>query len=411
MRFLKGFSITLSTQGIIQIAGFLNGIVIARYLGPAGRGEYAMVILLITILTVILGEGMHRSNVFLVGRDKSEQNLSSISSDIILYVILACLLLSCLALFPRSWFEFVLPGVGQPHIYLGLAIAMLFIVIRQFQGIYQGLQQFWHYNLLSSLPIVLFLAFDLIVLAATSDLKLHQVLVNFLLAKLISVLVASIAYYRRHNFSLPKSFEKTFKNLNVNLRATIAYLVIFLMIKTNLYVLLQMEDKDQVGLFAIASGIVAIIQQIPNVAGTVLFPKISDSNATFKLALTNKVATIIFAALVLFGLVLLLIGRELIVFLYSDQFILSYEPLVWLLPGAIAFGFASIHNSSLWGRGFPAITIWSPFVAFIVNIVCCLWLIPINGIVGAAQAATISFLVFSVITVGYVFFKRKALSV
>ena len=54
MRFLKSFSITLSAQGIAQVAGFINGILIARYLGPEGRGEYAMIYnFIITILVVI----------------------------------------------------------------------------------------------------------------------------------------------------------------------------------------------------------------------------------------------------------------------------------------------------------------------------------------------------------------------
>jgi len=151
-------------------------------------------------------------------------------------------------------------------------------------------------------------------------------------------------------------------------------------------------------------GIVNIIQLIPNVVGTILFPKVSALNANDKLKLTNKAAIYTLAMLIIIVVIVLLIGQKAIGLIYSDQYFESYKPLIWLLPGIIAFGIGAIYNSSLWGSGFPWITTMSPLVALIVNIMGCLWLIPLNGIVGAAQATSISFIVFAMITLGYVFF-------
>lgn len=407
MRFLKGFSITISAQGTAQVAGFLNGILIARYLGPEDRGEYAIINnFIITILVVLLGEGIYRSTVFLTGKDSSEKNLKEISSNIFLYAFVILIILSVILLLPQYWFEIVFPDVHYEFIYFGFAIAFISTILRQFYGIYQGLQKFWQYNLLITLPIVLFLLINSSVLLITFDLNLKQIVMGFLFAQLITLSFAFVYYRREYELTLPHNFQSLFKNLHMNIRATIAYLMIFLLLKTSLYITNLILGLEQTGLFVIALGIVNIIQLLPNVIGTILFPKASGLHAKDKLKLTNKVSIYTLAMLIVITAIVFLVGQQAIVLIYSDQYFESYKPLTWLLPGIIAFGIGAIYNTSLWGSGFPWITIISPLIAVIVNIICSLWLIPLNGIVGAAQATSISFAIFALITIGYVFLKQ-----
>jgi len=395
----------LSAQGIAQVAGFINGILIARYLGPEGRGEYAMIYnFIITILVVIFGEGLYRTTVYLIGKDQSEKNLKDISSNLFLYAFLVLIILIMILFLPQKWFEIVLPDVHHEFVYFGFAIAFFSIILRQFHGIYQGMQKFWHYNLLITLPLILYLLFNGSVLLTTFNLTLRQIITCFLFAQLITLSFAFVFYRREHELTLPRNLKSLFKNFDMNIRATIAYLMIFLLLKTSLYFTNLILGLEQAGLFVIALGIFNIIQLIPNVVGTILFPKVSALNANDKLKLTNKAAIYTLAMLIIIVVIVLLIGQKAIGLIYSDLYFESYKPLIWLLPGIIAFGIGAIYNSSLWGSGFPWITTMSPLVALIVNIMGCLWLIPLNGIVGAAQATSISFIVFAMITLGYVFF-------
>ena len=68
MRFFKAFYITGFITGIVTLLAFVNNVILTRYLGPEGRGEYSIVANLILILALIFGEGIRRSNIIAVGR-------------------------------------------------------------------------------------------------------------------------------------------------------------------------------------------------------------------------------------------------------------------------------------------------------------------------------------------------------
>lgn len=397
-------------QGIMLFSGFLNGVIITRSLGPVGRGEYALINFLVTILLVIMGEGIYRSNIYLVSQDKSEQNINSLSVNLVLHSLLVTVIFFVFLCLPENLYKIFLPGIKPLYVYLGLGTALFFIVIRQFQGLFLGLQKYWHYNFFNSLPIVLFLLLDVITLLLLKQLTTTIVLVNFFISMGITFLVAVIVYFRKYKLKFLFSWLLVKKNFQTGWRATIAYLLIFLLIKMNLYIVNQWSGLAEAGLFALAVSLAALIQQIPNVAGVVMMPKVSGQNSSQKLPLVNKIAFSSLAFCLIVSAFIYLAGEKLLILAYTEEFAASYLPLCWLLPGIICYSFASIFHTALWGRGFPTISLIGPVGPLVVNLILCYYLIPVNGIVGAAQAATFSLFLYSVIILSYVVVNRKQLN-
>lgn len=410
MRFVKSFVITLFSQGVIIVTGFLNGVIITRNLGPGGRGEYAMVSFMVTIILVLMGEGLYRSNIYLASRDKSEQNLAQLGSNILVYGVLVALIMLLLGLLPDRVYAVLMPGIKPVYIYLGLGTTLAFIMNRQFQGLFLGLQKFWHYNLLNSLPIVLFLVLDFSVLIITRNLTTFKVLTNFFLSMLAVAVLGFYLYYRPRGLRILPDAAAIRQSLFYGWRATLAYLLIFLLIRLNLYIVNYAFGVAQAGLFAVAVNIATLIQRVPNVASVVLLPRVSERETTRKLALTTKVAAVSLLFCVASAAFFYFAGEQLLIWLYKEAFAKSYQPLVWLLPGIIVFSIAGIYNTALWGQGFPPITIWAPLAALLADLIACALLIPSGGIVGAAQAATVSYVVFGAVVFGYVYWNRKSLN-
>jgi len=411
MRYRKSFSLTLFSQGIILCSGLLNGIIIARSIGTIGRGEYAMINFMVTILLVIMGEGIYRSNIYLTSRDKSETNINQIIANIYFYNALISFLFILLVILPNSVYQFFLPGIKPFYIYLGFGTALFFIFIRQLQGIFLGLQNFWHYNLINISPIFLFFLFNISILNLKGNLTTTIVLMNFLSSMGVTFLIAFGLFYRKQKMEFHFSWNNLKTNFSVSWRATVAYLLIFLLIRVNLYIVNYWKGLSEAGLFAVAINIAALIQQVPNVASVVLFPKVAQKETRDKLILTIKVAVVTLVISLLITFFFYFFGERFIIYLYTEDFAGSYFHLIWLLPGIILFSVAGIFNPLIWGKGFPPISYIGPLIPLIINIILCFILIPINGVIGAAQATTISLVLYCIIIGCYVFNKRSDLNI
>ena len=96
MNFVKGVSITGLTTFLISIIAFLNNVIVTRQIGPEGRGQYSVLTNLIMFMTLILGEGIRRSNTILVGRNVND--VKKIININILYGILVTFMMLLLYL-------------------------------------------------------------------------------------------------------------------------------------------------------------------------------------------------------------------------------------------------------------------------------------------------------------------------
>ncbi len=401
MGFVRNFAVTLFSQGLIFVVGFLNGVIIARALGKTGRGEYGLVVFLATVLLVLFGEGVHRANVFLTSRDKSDDNISKLFSNSVAYWAIIFFVFIGFLLLPGRLYQFVFPGLRPLYVRIGIGVALFFIFNRSIQGIFLGLQQFWHYNLSYIGPTFVFFTLNAIFFFTLSHMTTRLVLTDYISAMSFVFVVSLIVFKREHKIHFHPDLRQFLQDLSIRSRATLAYLMIYLLIQSNLYIVNYKTGLAQAGLFAVAMNIANLVQRVPNVAGTVLFPKVSESRGSYQMNLTLRVTAVAFLIGVSLVVFFYFFGEPLIVYFYKEAFRPSYYALMWLFPGILLMSVASILNINLWGRGFPNVSIIAPFVGVVVDVTFCLMFIPKRGIIGAAQAASMGFGTFATIIIGY----------
>lgn len=71
MTFLRSFWFRLVSEGVVFVAALGNAILISRVLGTEGRGYYSVLATTMLMLSLLLGEGISRSNTYLTGRERS----------------------------------------------------------------------------------------------------------------------------------------------------------------------------------------------------------------------------------------------------------------------------------------------------------------------------------------------------
>ena len=146
----------------------------------------------------------------------------------------------------------------------------------------------------------------------------------------------------------------------------------------------------EVGLYALATMMAESLWQIANSAQTALFPRIASSQDTSDLTL--KVQTGVVAITTLGSLFLLMIGKQLIIILFSKAFLESYSVMIWLLPGIIALTFGKVLSADLIGRGHPWVGTIASGLALVPTIPLYYYLILTLGLKGAAIASSISYI-------------------
>lgn len=145
----------------------------------------------------------------------------------------------------------------------------------------------------------------------------------------------------------------------------------------------------QVGVYRVAGVFAEMMQRLPNVAGAVLLPKVIRGQEGEEL-LSLRVARNVLLFSLLCALGLAATGKLLIAFVFPD-YQEAYLPLLWMLPGLVVAGFGSVFNTRLAGQGYPALTLWAPALALVLNLALNLALIPAMGLAGAALSTSLAY--------------------
>ena len=101
----------------------------------------------------------------------------------------------------------------------------------------------------------------------------------------------------------------------------------------------------------------------------------------------------------------LLFSHLLIRILYTAVYLPAAEALIALLPGIVAMAIPKMLAADLSGRGKPHYAMVAGIISFALNFLLNILLIPIYGIVGAAIASSVSYIMTAVLLI--CFYKRE----
>jgi O-antigen/teichoic acid export membrane protein len=398
MRFVTTVAITFTSRVIIVSIGIASSIITARWLGPAGRGVF-------TVLWVIVGLGVqfgnfgfHASNVYFTARDKTLA--SKIASNSLWFGLTIGLLISagiiCLYrvnsnLFSSIPFALLLITV----ISIPFKILLLF-----FQNIFLGLQKILAYN-----SFELAERFSLLVVVALVLILFKQGLFKLMVFILIitGIVTTFFTIYMKKviKFSFFDFDTEVFADMfKYGFKVYLSCFFSFLLIRSDMLLVNYFKGASASGIYSIAANFSELIYLLPVTVGAMLFPKVSANvvdYGTFTQKISRHTVFLMAATCILAAL----ICKPLILLMYGKQFAFSATPLLWLLPGVFFLSLATIYNNDLAGRGYPPIIIYGTGTSFILNFGLNLLFIPRYGVTGAAITSSISYFVMFIILLRY----------
>ena len=388
--------------------GIATSVLIARTVGPTGKGSLDLIIATAALLAMALSMSLPQGVTFVVAQGKVAANV--IASQLIFVSMLqACVALVLLVLLSfTSYFQLFLPNWGL-WILGGVVLYVWVDLITKFwAAILIGQQQIAIVNNTEFVGRVTQFV-SVFLLGGALYLAGKQLSVGFLFlvalsaSVLISVLLlASLGF----KFQLSRDLSGLKGALAFAVPCYAANLAQFLNYKLDVFVVGFFAGAASVGRYTLAVSLGQLLWLMSNSVASVLLPKVAASTDDGgSIRHTAMVTRLSLWATALCGLALAVLATQAIPLLYGEAFRPSIMALIWLLPGIVVFSVANVLAAYIAGIGKPRLNLIVSGVSLIVTIGLDLALIPNLNIVGAAIASTVSYSLSALLLI--VFFIRE----
>jgi len=404
-KFISDIFSTFVAQILVFLFGLFVSVIIARQLGPEGKGLYSLVVFLPSFLVYFTSLSIGQSAIYYIGK-KKYLPVEIYGSTVILgfLISLFCFAFGGLALLLHN---IAFPGVALRYLVFSLFLAPCQLFFGYLGYLLLGFQEIKRYNFFSFLQAFLFFlaVLTLFALSSINIINLIMVEVSAYIAVLFLILSAVI----RKTGSVKLIFNSSYAKDAIVFGSKIyaSNVLSFVNYRLNILLINFFLNPVQVGLWSVATAISEKLYFFSDAIGTVLFPKAASNSDSSNV---NAFIPVVFRSVMLitfiFVLALFFAGNLVINILYSDKFATATKPFQILLVGAFSLAGFKVLESDFKGRGKPELVTIIIGISAFINVTLSLLLIPERGIVGAAWASTISYVV--AMAIGMLFYVRAS---
>lgn len=388
--FLKRTASVFVTQIITLILMLVTSVILARALGPAGKGQVALLSTIGMIVSLIGNLGIGAAATYYLNRAKEARAMIASNALSIQLGLTFLVLAIIIGLAPWLVSHVLKEQVTLPLLLLGLFLVPLTTLSGVLNGLLVGLGEIGKYNYSNITLRGTQLVFIIILLSLT----LLSVAGAIIITGLSSACAAALGFYwlRQSGLHLrphvSKSWIRAF--LSYGTKAWVGNILQYFNYRLDTFIVNYFIGAAGLGQYSLAVTMAEFVWYIPNAVSTVLFPKTAadwDTATRFTPIASRNTALIMTLGAIGLGIVSFPFIRT----VYGEEFVPSVMPLLALLPGIIFLGVGKVLASDLAGRGKPHYGTFSASAGLILTIIFDFLLIPTIGITGAGIASSLSY--------------------
>ncbi|AIR90816.1 lipopolysaccharide biosynthesis protein [Pseudomonas cremoricolorata] len=396
--YLRHLALSLGTNLAMLVLRLLRNVLLARVLGPAERGVFALLSTLPDLISAATSGGLNTALGYQAAKQRS---MGLLLTQVLVYGCLLAGLMTLLCILVARQFGTHLEANAQ----LGLLVWLLLLAVplsvlkTALLTLHNACGATGTYNALrlleSLLPLLLFGA----LLWLWRDAALEAAVLSWLCGL---GLLASLGVYwlgRQHSIALCWDRAGQRELLAYSAKSHPDVLLRQAVLRGDYLLISAMLGSASLGQYAMATAAAELLFIVPEAVTTPLMKRLLQQETVMsKLTpLALRLTSTIMLGACLF---MALIGEWLIVTLFGAEYRPAYPALLGLLPGLLGMSHASILRLDLLGKGRPGAVSWIMGLGAALNLVLNLLLIPHLGILGAALSSSAAYLAAALVMLG-----------
>ena len=398
--FAKNSFFYFLTDCIVLVLSFATNVLIARWLGPEGKGVLTLIFLIPALSTQLFNFGLHQSCIYFLGKipDKSKEIINNLTVFSLVVGVMSGLLYFFLCDYICSWFNLV---EFRGTVIISAFLFPIFLFSESFQNILLGLKLFKQLNIVRLIDASVFFIFTAIFLLMLKFQILGGVLAKIIGASFTIFVILWFLYKSKRFPRIGVNYNLLKDNIVYGMKSQFGNILQIFTYRFDVFFVNFFLGAAGVGIYSVAYGVAELIWHVPNAIGKTLFPTVSHegSNCSNEFIASVCRKTILLS---IFAAIAMAISAGFIINLfYGNKFSSSVVPLLVLLPGIIAIAIHKVIIFSLMGKGYPHYMSYSGIISIVSTIVLDIILIPKFGISGAALASTLSYMICALFTINW----------
>jgi O-antigen/teichoic acid export membrane protein len=386
---IKSIFATSGTNAIIVVINIVTGILLARLLGPAHRGELAAAQAFPTMVSGIALIGLPQAVTYWISREP-ERSKQTVTASLLLFgpivtaTILLVYFLSPYALAAQS-----------PEVVRDARIYSLVVFGASFGSIYmwvlQGLQRFKYWNLLRLFPGVVWLL-AIVIGYVTGNLSITFLIVFALLFPLPSVFVLNAVLWKHLSGSIKLIRVRLFDLVKYGLPVTLTSIPQTLNLRLDQILMGAILDPGVLGLYVVGVTWSGASSLLLGAIGSVVFPSMAMTRDIQEqqriVRTTTRVSTLLALTVVVFQAIFTPV-------IFPLLFGSAYAPavpsaIILVVAGGVA-GLNALWKDILLGLGLPRMPMYAEIVGLVTTVLFLSLLLRPYQLMGAAVASLLSY--------------------
>jgi O-antigen/teichoic acid export membrane protein/GT2 family glycosyltransferase len=377
---------TLGSLVVAVGAGVGASVLVARVLGPSGRGAFELARTLSFAVGFPAGLGLGRAAVFLRRRGEIERDglFATVGASFVTGTVVGASLLA--VLLASGW-----SGLTRAESILACGAVPFVAFYLQGQSALRGVAEAAWFRRTLAARDVLFL------LGATAALALHAGVTAVLVAWLVHWLLGAlcIAVLLRRVCGRPRRATVPLRRIAA-LGAPQALIVLFLQahLRVDVLVVGFVLGTASVGTYAAAFGVAELLTYAGTAIGFALFPRTAEAAAGNSAGGAERTAgalRVMFLFVAAGAVLLAVAGPALVSAVFGSRFAGAGTPLQALLPGAVALALVTVLANDMMGRGRTWPAFWVLGGTALANLGANLAVVPHFGLTGAAVVSSFTY--------------------
>jgi len=376
----------LGAKLCVLLLGAATTVIVARSLGPAGRGSLASTYALMTLLAQLGTFGIASANPYFAARESHKR--ASIASNSLWFSWIAGPAMAAVGIAIKLFAPVALASVSWPELLVGMSAVPIMLSSLFLQSILLGEGRTVLYN---GVEVATGL---LTVLLLLTVLPLAGGGVVLALALMIVPQIAALAVFTsamRHHGGVLRRLDRVLarRMLAYGARAYVVTLLAYMLVRIDLLLVSGIQGARAAGQYSIATALADALSLLPITVSVNLFARLARGSADRQLTLgVFHLVTIGYLFLCISAAAL---ASPTIALLFGPAYHPAVSLFLWLLPGVYCLGVLEVIAYHFAAKGMPRelVFVWLP--GLVVNLTIDVTLLPHHGTFVASIASTVAY--------------------